>query len=105
MLEHIEGMFAFALLDRRRRKLYLARDGFGIKPLYVRRTAHQLSFGSEIRALARDGQGPLSVDPAFTRTYLRLGYVPSPGTAFIGIEKVHPGTFWEIDLETGATRV
>jgi hypothetical protein len=98
-------MFAFALYDRRRRKLFLARDGFGIKPLYVRRTATQISFASEIRALAHDGQGPLSVDPAFTRTYLRLGYVPSPKTAFLGIEKVAPGTFWEIDVDTGSLRV
>lgn len=105
MLQHLEGMFAFALYDRRRRKLFLARDGFGIKPLYVRRTATQISFGSEIRALAHDGQGPLSVDPAFTRTYLRLGYVPSPKTAFLGIEKVAPGTFWEIDVDTGELRV
>jgi asparagine synthase (glutamine-hydrolysing) len=105
MLRHIEGMFAFALYDRRRRRLFLARDGFGIKPLYVRRVGRQLSFGSEIRALARDGHGPLSVDPSFTQTYLRIGYVPSPGTAFLGIEKIQPGTFWEIDVDTGEARV
>ena len=105
MLRHIEGMFAFALYDRRRRRLFLARDGFGIKPLYVRRAGRQLSFASEIRALALDGQGPLSVDASFTRTYLRLGYLPSPGTAFAGIEKVRPGTFWEIDVDTGDVRV
>jgi asparagine synthase (glutamine-hydrolysing) len=104
MLARLEGMFAFALLDRRRRKLFLARDGFGIKPLYVRRTARQLSFASEMRALVHDGQGPLAVDHTFTRTYLRLGYVPSPGTAFRGIEKLEPGTFWEIDIDTGEVR-
>jgi asparagine synthase (glutamine-hydrolysing) len=105
MLAHLEGMYAFALLDRKRRRLFLARDGFGIKPLYVRRTGQQLSFASEMRALALDGQGSLAVDHAFTHTYLRLGYVPSPGTAFLGIEKVRPGTFWEIDLDTGEVRV
>jgi asparagine synthase (glutamine-hydrolysing) len=101
MLKHVEGMYAFALYDRKRRRLFLARDGFGIKPLYVRRSGRQLSFASEIRAFAHDGLGPLSVDPSFARTYLRLGYVPSPGTAFLGIEKVRPGTFWEIDVDTG----
>jgi asparagine synthase (glutamine-hydrolysing) len=105
MLQHIEGMFAFALYDRRRRRLFLARDGFGIKPLYVRRAGRQLSFASEIRALARDGQGPLSVDPSITRTFLRIGSVPSPGTAFVGVEKVQPGTFWDIDVDTGEVRV
>ena len=62
-----------------RRRLFLARDGFGIKPLYMRRTANQISFGSEIRALWRStARGPLSVDSAFTHTFLRIGYVPSP---------------------------
>src|SRR5262245_51327121 len=104
LVDRLEGMFAFALLDRRRRRLFLARDGFGIKPLYVRRTARQLSFASEIRALAHDGLGRPPVDEAFTRTYLRLGSVPSPATAFKGVKKLDPGTLWEIDLETGALR-
>ena len=101
----LSGMFAFALYDRARRRLFLARDGFGIKPLYLRRTAGQLSFASEIRALAFDGEGSLSVDPSFTRTFLRVGYVPSPLTAFAGVTKIAPGTLHEIDLATGETRV
>jgi asparagine synthase (glutamine-hydrolysing) len=105
MTERLSGMFAFALLDRARRKLFLARDGFGIKPLYLRRTEQQLSFSSEIRALALDGQGPLSIDPSFTRTFLRVGYIPSPLTAFRGVVKIAPGTIHEIDLATGDTRV
>jgi asparagine synthase (glutamine-hydrolysing) len=105
MTERLSGMFAFALYDRARGKVFLARDGFGIKPLYLRRGAQQLSFASEIRALAFDGQGPLSVDPTFTRTYLRVGYIPSPLTAFRGVVKVAPGTLLEIDLATGETRV
>ena len=105
LCEHLSGMFAFALLDRPRRRLVLARDGFGIKPLYLRRTAHQLSFASELRAFTHDGQGALSIDPGFTHTFLRLGYVPSPGSAFTGIAKVTPGTLHEIDLDTGETRI
>jgi asparagine synthase (glutamine-hydrolysing) len=105
LAERLAGMFAFALYDRPRQKVFLARDGFGIKPLYLRRTARQLSFASEIRALAFDGEGPLSVDPSFTRTFLRVGYVPSPATAFAGITKIAPGTLYEIDLRSGETRV
>ena len=105
LVKRLAGMFAFALYDRRRRRLFLARDGFGIKPLYLRRSGRQLSFASEIRALAHDGEGGLSIDPTFTRTYLRIGYVPSPGTAFAGITKLAPGTLHEIDLVTGETRV
>jgi asparagine synthase (glutamine-hydrolysing) len=105
LCQRLSGMFAFALYDRTRQRLILARDGFGIKPLYVRRTARQLSFASEIRALAFDGEGGLSVEPTFTQTFLRVGYVPSPGTAFRGISKIEPGTAHEIDLTTGETRV
>ena len=105
LTERLSGMFAFALYDRPRQKLFLARDGFGIKPLYLRRTPGQLSFASEIRALAFDGEGPLSVDPSFTRTFLRVGYVPSPTTAFAGVTKIAPGTVHEIDLRSGETRV
>ena len=100
-----EGMFAFALYDRARRKLFLARDGFGIKPLYVRRTAGQLSFASEIRALALDGEGPLSVDPSFTRTYLRLGYVPSPARPSLASRRSRPGRCGRSIFDTGETRV
>jgi asparagine synthase (glutamine-hydrolysing) len=105
MTSRLAGMFAFALYDRTRRRLFIARDGFGIKPLYVRRTTQQLSFASELRALALDGEGALSVDPSFTQTFLRVGYVPSPSTAFRGVSKLAPGTLHEIDLDTGETRV
>jgi asparagine synthase (glutamine-hydrolysing) len=105
LARRLSGMFAFALYDRRRGRLFLARDGLGIKPLYVRKTAGQLSFASEIRAFSFDGQGPPSADPAFPQTFLRLGYVPSPSTAFSGIVKMAPGTLHEIDVATGETKV
>ena len=104
LAERLGGMFAFALFDRKLRRLYLARDGFGIKPLYLRRSRGQLSFASELRALRYDGEGPLSIDPGFTRTFLRLGYVPSPFSAFSGIQKLPPGVLHEIDIDTGETR-
>jgi asparagine synthase (glutamine-hydrolysing) len=104
LAERLAGMFAFALYDSVRRKVFLVRDGFGIKPLYIRRTARQLSFASEMRALQYDGEGPLSVDPTFTRTYLRVGYVPSPGSAFAGVAKLEPGMLCEIDVASGAVR-
>jgi asparagine synthase (glutamine-hydrolysing) len=105
LARRLEGMFAFALLDRKRKRLVLVRDGFGIKPLYLRRTPQQLSFSSEIRAFAHDGQGPLTVNPSFTHTFLRAGYVPSPETAFKGIQKIAPGTLCEIDLQSGEVQV
>lgn len=104
LLERLEGMFAFALLDRRERRLFLARDHFGVKPLYVRRTARQLSFASELRALAHDGGGAPSPDPSFVGSYLRVGFVPSPATGFAGVRKLPPGTYLELDLRAGTER-
>lgn len=100
----LEGMFAFALLDRARRKLFLVRDHFGVKPLYLRRRPGGLSFASEIRALALDGGGRPAADPSFVGSYLRVGYVPSPRTAFRGVTKLEPGTVLEVDLASGAER-
>ena len=88
LARRLEGMFAFALLDRTRRRLFLARDRFGIKPLYVRRTRGQLSFASEIRAFAADGLGRPAIDSSFVGSYLCVGYVPSPHTAFSGVTRV-----------------
>jgi asparagine synthase (glutamine-hydrolysing) len=100
----LSGMFAFALYDRRRRRVFLVRDGIGIKPLYLRQTARQLTFASELRALALDGQGGLSIDSSFAHTFLRIGHIPSPHTAFSGISKLPPGTILDVDLATGETR-
>jgi asparagine synthase (glutamine-hydrolysing) len=101
LLARLEGMFAFALVDRRRRRLFLARDRFGIKPLYLRRSGRQLSFASEVRAFTADGQGRPAVDGGFVGSFLCLGYVPSPGTAFAGVSKLPRATLVEVDLDTG----
>ena len=105
LLGQVDGMFAFAVLDRPRRKLVLVRDAFGVKPLYLRRGPGQLSFASEIRAFSHDGLGRPGPDPGFVSSFLHTGWVPSPGTAFAGIEKLAPGTILEIDLDTGAESV
>jgi len=101
LVNRLEGMFAFALVDHRRKRLFLVRDRFGVKPLYLRRGRGMLSFASEIRALARDGGGSPGVEPSVVGDVLRVGYVSSPGTAFRGVTKLPPGTVLEIDLETG----
>src|SRR5205823_7165239 len=63
LAKRLEGMVAFAVLDRRARKLTLVRGRFGIKPLYLRRGAGQISFASETKAFAHDGLGRPPVDP------------------------------------------
>ena len=101
LAKRLEGMFAFVVLDRRARKLTLVRGPFGIKPLYLRRGAGQLSFSSEIRAFEHDGLGRPGVDPSFVPSFLSLGYVPSPKTAFRDVVKLRPAMVMEVDLATG----
>ena len=104
VFQRLEGMFAVAILDRKKGKLFIGRGPFGIKPLYLRRSQGQLSFASEIRPLALDGAGPLSADPSFVGSFLRLGYVTSPHSAFKGVVKLAHASMLEIELGSGATR-
>jgi asparagine synthase (glutamine-hydrolysing) len=88
ILERMRGMFALALWDRRTRRLILARDRLGKKPLYYAETPSGLAFGSEIKAvLAWPGIARVP-DLAAIDDYLSLQYVPGPGTAFAGISRV-----------------
>jgi asparagine synthase (glutamine-hydrolysing) len=90
LVEHLRGMFAFALWDRDRRRLVLARDRLGIKPLYVLRDVEKLLFGSEIKAiLAYPGVGR-DVDVEAMEDYLAFGMVPGARSIFRGIEKLPP---------------
>ncbi len=87
----LEGMFAFALWDARRRRLVLGRDRLGIKPLYVAEVGGRLLFGSEAKCLLAGGLEP-AIDPQALHDYLTLGYVPDPATIFAGARQVEPGT-------------
>ena len=100
-LKKANGMFALALLDRRQRKLTLARDAFGIKPLYVhRRDDGGLAFASEIRSLAIAGEIALKPDETCLAEFLLNGFLYEPSSGFQGIEKVLPGTVLTFDLDS-----
>lgn len=87
----LNGMFAFALWDSRKRELILARDYAGMKPLYYSLpTEGSLHFASEIKALFLEKVAP-PIDPASLEDFLTLGYVPSRRTMFEGIYKLRPG--------------
>jgi asparagine synthase (glutamine-hydrolysing) len=92
----LDGMFALALWDRRRRRLVIARDRLGIKPLYVAERGGALAFASEVTALVADGWCE-TIDFASLHHYLALGYVPSPGSIFADVRKLEPGTQLTID--------
>ena len=99
-LEQFRGMFAFALYDRRRNALLLARDRMGIKPLYYRHTDSAFHFASELPALVA-ATGPLEIDPAAVAAYLRWGYLPGPLSIYRGVRMLEPGHFLWLDLATG----
>lgn len=94
MLDRLEGMFAFALWDGPRRILHLARDRYGVKPLYVSQGHGSLAFASELRALARLGT---RVDPAAVSLYLATNYIPAPHTIWENITHLPPGYRLEVD--------
>ena len=94
--ELLRGMFAFAVWDSRGRKLLLARDRFGEKPLVYARSGDTFLFASEIAALLADERVGREVDPSALDAYLALQYVPAPDTIFADIKKLPPGHVLEV---------
>ena len=93
MVDRLRGQFAFAIHDGASGDLWLARDPLGILPLYYYRDAHLLAFASEIKALAPVIPGGLQLDEAALGAYLARRSVPAPGTLFLGVRKLLPGTW------------
>ncbi|MBI4161833.1 MAG: asparagine synthase (glutamine-hydrolyzing) [Acidobacteria bacterium] len=101
-VEGLNGMFALALWDRRERTLVLARDRIGIKPLYYYEAPGRFLFASEIKALLASGWVEPEVADDALYDFLRLKFVPGPGTIFRGVRRVEPGTVLRVD--PGGTR-
>lgn len=89
--EHLNGMFAIALWDAKRRKLVLIRDRLGIKPLYWSDDGRRVLFGSELKALVAAYHNRPQIDPCALKDYLTFGHVPAPRTIYQGIHKLEPG--------------
>ncbi|HET6900041.1 MAG TPA: asparagine synthase (glutamine-hydrolyzing), partial [Vicinamibacteria bacterium] len=98
IIPRLDGMFALAIWDARRRRLVLARDPFGKKPLYYWSDARRLVFGSEIKALLAAGV-PAEMADERLREYLAFGYVPTPATLFRGIRKLPPASLMVVDAQ------
>jgi asparagine synthase (glutamine-hydrolysing) len=96
-VQHLRGMFAFAIWDKSRKSLFLARDRLGIKPLYYRVTDDNFLFGSEVKVLLSYP----GVRPEFNRAglpeYLAFGYLSGADTFYSGIRKLLPGHWLELD--------
>lgn len=90
-VEHLRGMFAFAIWDKSEKRLLLARDRIGIKPLYYSFVDNRLVFASEIKSLLQDSSIPRQINFTALDKYLTFLYIPAPLTIFEGINKLFPG--------------
>jgi asparagine synthase (glutamine-hydrolysing) len=91
LVERLNGMFAFAVVDRRAALVFLARDRMGIKPLHYAVDDDRLVFASELKALLRDPALRRGVDPVALDQYLAYEFVPSPRSIVRGVSKLRPG--------------
>ncbi|MGH7764260.1 MAG: asparagine synthase (glutamine-hydrolyzing) [Candidatus Dormibacteraceae bacterium] len=101
----LNGMFAFAVLDRRRGAMFLARDRMGIKPLHYAIEGGRLVFASELKALLRDPALRKGVDPVALDQYLAYEFVPSPRSIVRGVGKLSPGHTLTWSIAGGTRRV
>jgi len=96
-VQKLRGMFAFAIYDTRNRRLLLARDRLGIKPLHYAFSDARLLFGSEIKAILAVAPELATLDQRALWQYLYFGYIPEPATAFWPIKKLPPGHILEFE--------
>jgi len=102
--QRLVGQFAFALADRRLRRLFLVRDRFGEKPLFVLRTPRYVAFASELRPLAALPDLDRRLDVAALGGYLSLNYVPGDQTLLAGVHRLPPATQTTFTIEGERSR-
>lgn len=100
--DFLEGMFAFALWDHPKKSLLLARDRFGIKPLYLAISGERVCFASELTAILKAWQQPAEINVQSLYNYLVFSYVPAPGTIIKGVQKLRPAE--RVTIQKGQTR-
>ena len=116
-LDHLRGMFALAIWDGRKRRLLLARDRLGVKPLFYRQEPGRLVFASELRALRELTGRRLEIEPQSVYDFFGFRYIPAPRTLYRGVEKLLPGhylladskgvqshAYWDIPAEEEVSR-
>jgi asparagine synthase (glutamine-hydrolysing) len=100
LVKRLRGMFAFALWDQRKRRLLLARDRIGIKPLYIYRDAEKLLFGSELKAILAHPNVDRTIDCEAVEDYLAFGIVPGRRAIFRKAEKLQPAHVLSVTAAT-----
>ena len=99
----LRGMFAFAIWDTRSRRMFVARDPYGIKPLYLADDGSTIRIASEVKALLAGGRVSAALDPAGAAGFFLTGSVPEPFTIRRDVRAIEPGTSFFIDEERGIT--
>jgi len=102
-VKKLRGMFALAVWDQRKEKLFLARDRFGKKPLYYGMDGTRLLFGSEIKTILACAPGLAEIAPQGLLGFFHFGYIPDPNTSFKRIKKLPPGH--HLQFSNGQVRV
>lgn len=97
MLEHLQGMFAFALWDRAAQRLFVARDHLGVKPLYYHWDGATLVFGSELKAVMQHPAVPRELDLDALGLYLESQYIPSPRSVYRAVRKLEAGHAFSVE--------
>jgi len=105
LVRRLNGMFAFAVFDRARGVVFLARDRMGIKPLHYAIERRRLVFASELKALLRDPSLRKGIDPVALDEYLEFEFVPSPRSIVLGVKKLEPGTTLTWSLHDSSARL
>ena len=97
LVQHIDGMYCFAIWDQPKQRLLLGRDRLGIKPLYLLMEPHRMIFASELKGILALPDVDRRIDPNALREYLSLGYVPAPHSMIQRIQKLPPASVmsWE----------
>jgi len=93
MLEKLNGMWAFAIWDIKKKELFLSRDRFGKKPLFYSHDGSNFKFSSELNSLTEHPQAPRELNQKALQKYFAFGYIPAPNSLIKGIQKL-PGGYW-----------
>lgn len=102
-LHKLNGMFAFAIIDKREQAIYIVRDRIGVKPLYVHDDGRQLTFASEIKSILKAGMPKPAMDKEALHHYLSFNYVPAPYTLYEGIKHLMPGHIMKVTSDGSKT--
>ena len=97
--DKLNGIFAFAVWDKKKERLYVCRDRVGVKPVYIYYDEVNFAFASEIKALKKLPWLKLKLDRESISSYVRLNYIPCPHSIFKNVKKLSPGSIMEINLK------